>query len=47
MSCGVIRRKMRFSFKNEAAVLAIISFGLPAIGLIALFLLWLLGRIPD
>ena len=42
-SDGSIMTLGRFSLKKEGFVLAIVSYGLPAIGLIALLVLWLTG----
>jgi hypothetical protein len=33
----------KFSFRNEAELLTLISYGIPAVGIVAGLLLWLFG----
>jgi hypothetical protein len=37
----------RFSFKQEAWFLTLVVYGLPAIGILAMLLLWLLGYLHE
>jgi hypothetical protein len=36
----------RFSFKQEGVFLALLTYGLPGIGILAIFILWILGYLP-
>jgi hypothetical protein len=37
----------RFSFKQEGIYITLLSYGLPAIGLLAFLILWILGYLPE
>jgi hypothetical protein len=37
----------RFSFKQEGIYITLMSYGLPAIGLVAFLIVWILGCLPE